>query len=185
MPPIRAAAPARSRLPVSHLRIKAGVFGRNLRLGDCQRRREFAHKRRPVRRALASRPANGPFLVHCQRSLWPIVAGWQTPINAGLRPPPTAADGIDRGLPASARCHHRFDGKVCANFLVGAVYARILAAADSDQRILLFRHSAGRMTRRLQRPSRLYSPADTTAKRSWPFLVMVTGSLSALSAKEP
>ena len=29
----------------------------------------------------------------CQR-----VAVWQDPINAGLRPPPSAADGIDRGL---------------------------------------------------------------------------------------
>jgi hypothetical protein len=29
----------------------------------------------------------------CQR-----VAVWQAPINAGLRPPPSAADGIDRGL---------------------------------------------------------------------------------------
>ena len=61
------------------------------------------------------------------------MAGWQTPINAGLRPPPAAASGIDRGLPASACCHHRFDSKFCANFSARAVYARILAAAENAQ----------------------------------------------------
>lgn len=43
--------------------------------------------------------------------------------------------------------------------------------------------SSGRMTRRSRRASRLQSSMDPTTKQSQPFLVMVTGSISALSAK--
>ena len=32
---------------------------------------------------------------------WFRMAVWQPSVNAGLRPPPSAADGVDRGLPAS------------------------------------------------------------------------------------
>jgi len=39
----------------------------------------------------------------------PIVTGRQTTVKAGLWPPPSAADGLDSGLPPSRRCHHRFD----------------------------------------------------------------------------
>ena len=45
-----------------------------------------------------------PSVVECSR-----VA---SPINAGLRPPPTAADGIDRGCHTAAICLQEVDGKV-------------------------------------------------------------------------
>ena len=45
-----------------------------------------------------------PLVVECSR-----VA---SPINAGLRPPPTAADGIDRGCHTAAICLQEVDGKV-------------------------------------------------------------------------
>ena len=35
-----------------------------------------------------------------------------SPINAGLGPPPTAADGIDRGCHTAAICLQEVDGKV-------------------------------------------------------------------------
>ena len=58
-----------------------------------------------------------------------IVPGWQTPVNAGLRPPLTAADGIDRGPPPSPFAS---DGStaifVPASFSPCARFTRIHAA---------------------------------------------------------
>jgi hypothetical protein len=38
--------------------------------------------------------------------------GWvASPVKAGLRPPPTAADGLDRACHPAIVCHQAFDGK--------------------------------------------------------------------------
>jgi hypothetical protein len=43
------------------------------------------------------------------RSSGMILAGRGAAVKAGLRPPPSAAVGLDCGSPPSRRCHHRFD----------------------------------------------------------------------------
>src|SRR6516165_5213494 len=64
----------------------------------------------------------------------------QPSVNAGLRPPPSAADGVDRGLPDS-RWHlivngqerPAMAGKSCARVLVIAGFTRIRAAIDRQR----------------------------------------------------
>ena len=46
---------------------------------------------------------SGRWHIRTQSTSMTIVAGRQTTVKAGLRPPPSAADGLDSGLPPSPR----------------------------------------------------------------------------------
>ena len=75
-----------------------------------------------------------PLVVECSR-----VA---SPINAGLRPPPTAADGIDRGCHTAAICLQEVDGKVRSAYPPPKFHARKFRCAIFT-RILTAIHTQG------------------------------------------